>query len=62
MSHQVLALTRHAELLEDPNCGASPELDEKIRLRSPYVAPLNILQVKDGSKGEVGVGGGEGSG
>ncbi len=24
---------------------ASPELDEKIKLREPYVAPLNVLQV-----------------
>lgn len=42
---QVLALTRHQELLQAPDTGATPELDEKIKLRSPYVAPLNILQV-----------------
>lgn len=42
---QVLALVRHKELLEDPDNGASLELDEKLRLRAPYVAPLNMLQV-----------------
>jgi phosphoenolpyruvate carboxylase len=42
---QVLALTRHQELLQSPDTGATPELDEKIKLRAPYVAPLNILQV-----------------
>jgi phosphoenolpyruvate carboxylase len=41
----VLAIVRQQELLEDPSNGASPELDEKIRLRAPYVAPLNVLQV-----------------
>ncbi|WIA14756.1 hypothetical protein OEZ85_003241 [Tetradesmus obliquus] len=43
---QVLAIVRQDELLEDPSNGASPELDEKIRLRAPYVAPLNVLQVQ----------------
>lgn len=43
---QVLALTRHQELLQAPDTGATPELDEKIKLRAPYVAPLNILQVR----------------
>jgi hypothetical protein len=42
---QVLAIVRQQELLEDPGNGASPELDEKLRLRAPYVAPLNVLQV-----------------
>eukprot|EP00877_Chromochloris_zofingiensis_P014491 jgi/Chrzof1/9296/UNPLg00263.t1_PEPC1[v5.2] len=40
----VLDIVRQKDLLE--GClNASPELDEKIRLRAPYVAPLNILQV-----------------
>eukprot|EP00878_Enallax_costatus_P019069 GHUV01020106.1.p1 GENE.GHUV01020106.1~~GHUV01020106.1.p1 ORF type:complete len:382 (+),score=111.46 GHUV01020106.1:226-1371(+) len=43
---QVLKIVRHQELLEDAASGAHPELDEKIRLRSPYVAPLNVLQVQ----------------
>jgi hypothetical protein len=47
---QVLALTRHQELLEAPDIGSTPELDEKIKLRAPYVVPLNILQVGE-SKG-----------
>jgi phosphoenolpyruvate carboxylase len=42
----VLALSRHQELLQAPDTGATPELDEKIKLRAPYVAPLNILQVR----------------
>jgi hypothetical protein len=42
---QVLAIVRQQELLEDPKNSASPELDEKLRLRAPYVAPLNVLQV-----------------
>jgi phosphoenolpyruvate carboxylase len=45
---QVLAIVRQQELLEDPSNGASPELDEKLRLRAPYVAPLNVLQVRGG--------------
>jgi hypothetical protein len=32
-------------LVEDPHISASIELDEKLRLRVPYVAPLNVLQV-----------------
>lgn len=43
---QVLAITRQKDLLEGAASGASPELDEKIRLRAPYVAPLNVLQVQ----------------
>jgi phosphoenolpyruvate carboxylase len=42
----VLALTRHQELLQAPDTGSTPELDEKIKLRAPYVVPLNILQVR----------------
>lgn len=34
---------------------ATPELDEQIKLRSPYVAPLNILQVR--GKGQERLGG-----
>jgi hypothetical protein len=34
-------------LVQDPHISASPELDEKLRLRAPYVAPLNVLQVFD---------------
>lgn len=45
---QVLALTRHQELLQAPDMGSTPELDEKIKLRAPYVVPLNILQVTVG--------------
>jgi phosphoenolpyruvate carboxylase len=48
---QVLALVRQTELLEDPENGASPELDEKLRLRAPYVTPLNILQVRPRRRG-----------
>eukprot|EP00879_Flechtneria_rotunda_P028011 GHRR01030085.1.p1 GENE.GHRR01030085.1~~GHRR01030085.1.p1 ORF type:complete len:176 (+),score=45.72 GHRR01030085.1:424-951(+) len=43
---QVLEIVRHQDLLQDPADGASPELNEKIRLRAPYVAPLNVLQVQ----------------
>lgn len=43
---QVLAIVGRQDLLEDAASGASPELDEKIRLRAPYVAPLNVLQVQ----------------
>jgi hypothetical protein len=47
---QVLAIVRQQELLEDPKNSASPELDEKLRLRAPYVAPLNVLQVNGVTK------------
>ena len=40
----MLKIVRHADLLAD-TASSSPELDEKIRLRAPYVAPLNVLQV-----------------
>ncbi len=44
---QVLAIVRHSDLLESAGgSSATPELDEKIRLRGPYVAPLNVLQVR----------------
>jgi phosphoenolpyruvate carboxylase len=44
----VLQIVRHRDLLEGVTEGrsaATPELEEKIRLRAPYVAPLNVLQV-----------------
>jgi phosphoenolpyruvate carboxylase len=44
----ILQIVRHGDLLEgagDGRSAATPELEEKIRLRAPYVAPLNVLQV-----------------
>jgi phosphoenolpyruvate carboxylase len=44
----VLEIVRHGDLLAGVTEGrsaATPELEEKIRLRAPYVAPLNVLQV-----------------
>jgi phosphoenolpyruvate carboxylase len=45
----VLQIVRHGDLLEgvshEGRSAATPELEEKIRLRAPYVAPLNVLQV-----------------
>ncbi|GLI68046.1 hypothetical protein VaNZ11_012369 [Volvox africanus] len=42
----ILIVVRKNALLEGntPSQMSTPNLDEKIRLRSPYVAPLNILQ------------------
>lgn len=41
-------MVRKTALLEGntPSQMSTPNLDEKIRLRSPYVAPLNVLQVR----------------
>lgn len=38
--------------------GSTPELDEKIKLRAPYVVPLNILQVTgcDGALSQLSLG------
>lgn len=54
----MLALTRHQELLQAPDMGSTPELDEKIKLRAPYVVPLNILQVTgcDGALSQLSLG------
>lgn len=45
----ILAVINKASLLgaalEGSN-NATAKLDEKLRLRAPYVAPLNILQVR----------------
>ncbi len=40
-------MVRKSALLEGntPSQMSTPNLDEKIRLRAPYTAPLNILQV-----------------
>ena len=50
----ILIVVRKSVLLEGntPSQMSTPNLDEKIRLRSPYVAPLNVLQV--GRSGEGG--------
>ncbi|PNW76791.1 hypothetical protein CHLRE_11g476325v5 [Chlamydomonas reinhardtii] len=42
----ILIVVRKSVLLEGntPSQMSTPNLDEKIRLRSPYVAPLNVLQ------------------
>ncbi|EFJ49534.1 hypothetical protein VOLCADRAFT_59445 [Volvox carteri f. nagariensis] len=42
----ILIVVRKSALLEGntPSQMSTPNLDEKIRLRSPYVAPLNVLQ------------------
>ena len=40
--HQLLAVVGHAALLSDPTAGL---LQAKLALRTPYITPLNILQV-----------------
>lgn len=40
--HQLLAVEGHAALLSDPTAGL---LQAKLALRTPYITPLNILQV-----------------
>jgi len=41
---QLMAIVRQSNFLE--KClNSSPELDEKLKLRAPYVTPLNVLQV-----------------
>jgi hypothetical protein len=41
---EVLRVVRQGTLLQSA-LAATPQLDEKIKLRAPYVTPLNVLQV-----------------
>lgn len=41
--HQLLAVEGHNALLSDPSAGL---LASKLALRTPYITPLNILQVR----------------
>jgi hypothetical protein len=41
---EVLRVVRQGTLLQSA-LTATPQLDEKIKLRAPYVTPLNVLQV-----------------
>ena len=46
-----MAIVRQSNFLEKCT-NSSPELDEKLKLRAPYVTPLNVLQV--GGRGVYG--------